>query len=226
MAELILQNLTKIYRHPKLHGVNTPILSGLDATFKSGLPSLIQGVSGSGKTTLFKVIRGIEPIDAGEIYLDDKLVISADGKLTEEFSGSVSYLDQFPGNILHFGLTALENLIYFHRYCLNSKKEEANSEAVKLLEFFGIDEVKDQNLASLSRGELQRVAASMILSIKKRIVLCDEPTASLDRKNKDLIARKLKEYGLENDCIIIVSSHDTNLNFGGRQFELKGGRVY
>ena len=158
------------------------VLSGLDYTFESGKLYVIKGVSGCGKTTLFNVIGGIDPEYEGEVILPKKC--------------RTAYI--FQQSLLLSSLTVRENLLLI---CPDHKKVESLSETL------GIHDLLDRMPDSLSGGERQRAAIVRALLTDPDVLLADEPTASLDGKNAEAVARMIAGLRTQRR-VILVATHD------------------
>ncbi|MHA1667340.1 MAG: ATP-binding cassette domain-containing protein [Candidatus Heimdallarchaeaceae archaeon] len=224
--KLQIKDLAKIYDHPYIKGIKTPVLMGINDTFNSREVTTIYGPSGSGKSTFIKILRGLETISAGEIYLNDKLLIDRNGALKKEFAEQVGYIDQFPERNLYFSLTPFENIIYKLKTKQKIEDKQAKELVFELFKEFNIDEIAQSKMNTLSSGELQRLALVAAIANKPKILLCDEPTAKLDRKIKNIICNFITNYSRLNDVITIVVTHNEELNFGKKKKRLEEGRFY
>lgn len=161
------------------------------------------GVSGCGKTTLLNMIGMIEDYDEGEILYDG---VPIDKKKIRKFRGeNISYIFQNYGLIENE--TVKENLsIVNHSY---TKKElaEKMKQALEIVKLSGFENKK---IVECSGGEQQRVAIAKAIIKNSTILLADEPTASLDQENKEIVMRMLKEYAREGRCVILVT-HDLSI---------------
>ena len=159
--------------------------------FQSGKIYAILGPNGTGKTTMLRLIAGIEKSDTGKIYYD------GDNKLPNK---QMVFLMQKP---YMFDLTVLENVL------LSIKdRRTAKEEAILALTQVGMKEFMNEKVGTLSGGEAQRVAIARTLVTRKRLVLLDEPTSSVDVS----AVRKVEEYIMnvnqEDKSTIIFTTHD------------------
>jgi len=184
----------------------------------------VTGPSGSGKSTLLNLIGGIDRPSSGAIRVDGRDIggLSSDdlAKYRRETIGFV-----FQTFRLLPDLTAIENVALPH--VLAGGSEEAGAtKARPLLDRVGLGDRLRHRPAQLSAGEQQRVALARALVNGPRILLADEPTASLDTEAAtallDLIAEIRKERGLT----LIVATHDDDLSAGAdRAIRLRRGRI-
>lgn len=174
-----LKNITRRYQ--------TPVIKNLSYTFESGKLYVIKGVSGCGKTTLLNLIGGIDRAFDGEIVTD-----FGSGQQPE----SAAYI--FQNSLLLSKITVLDNLLLI---------KHAPEEIQTLSEQFHIRDLLQKYPQQLSGGERQRVAIVRALLQSPRLLLADEPTASLDDKNSANIAEVIA--GLRGEGrIIIVATHE------------------
>lgn len=166
----------------------------------NGFVSLF-GKSGSGKTTILNMISGIVKFNSGDIYYDDK-------KYSEFSSEDYNTLRRekigliFQDDNLFKDLTVEENINL-------SLELQGNSETQQLdyyYDLLGIGEFKKTKVSKLSGGERQRVSILRSLARNASIILADEPTASLDKSNSDIVYNALKE--ISKSRLVIMSSHD------------------
>lgn len=170
--------IKNVYKSFKKH----IIFSNLSISFSKPGFYLLTGASGQGKTTLLNMIAGYEPIDQGEIIIEN---------------ADVSYIFQTYELIDH--LTVLENIQMFSDLHGLAFDDE-------LLVKLGIAELKKHYPCELSGGQKQLVGIARALYQNPHIIICDEPTESLDIDNKEKVLSLLKE--LSEDRVVIVSSHD------------------
>lgn len=200
-----LENVDKIYQ---TGDTSITALAKSSLSFDSNKLTLIMGPSGSGKTTLLSIIGCIIYPSSGKVYYKDKEVTS----LSENILADLRLHDigfvfqQF--NLLE-PLTALENVM--QPLLLQSvEKKEAKEKAISALEAVGLSDRLHNLPKKLSGGQKQRVAIARALVTNPSMILCDEPTASLDAKSASIIMEELKELAQEGKAVIIVT-HDLRL---------------
>ncbi len=176
------------------------IFKDFDLEIKDGEFVFLSGESGRGKTTLLNMIGGIEPFDSGTIEIDGKSV--SDKKYLRSFYRTVvGFL--FQNFALMDDKTVKANLDIVKKSCRTSVSNE------EALRFVGLSDKLDQPVFTLSGGEQQRIALARLLVKKCSIILADEPTGSLDRKNADIVLGLLDKLNQNGKTIIIVT-HDEN----------------
>ena len=165
----------------------------------------ITGSSGAGKSTLLNIIGGLEKADSGEIYINDKLIDWNNSKERREMFKSVfSYLFQNYGLIDN--MTVNENLDIALKYTKSTTSKLDRK--MEILKKVGIGDLLNTKVFKLSGGEQQRVALAKIFLKDSKIILADEPTASVDKDNATKIFNLLSLLrDVENKTIIIVT-HD------------------
>lgn len=178
---LEIKNITKKY--------DRTVLDGVTRTFEYGKLYVIKGVSGCGKTTLLNIMGGLDSDYEGEVLLDGE---NGKAVLTEK----VGYV--FQQSLLISDLTVRDNLLL-----INDDIQKAD----EITERLGVRELYDKYPSQLSGGERQRIAVARALITGVKIILADEPTASLDGTNSDLTAQLLAELCGEG-CAVIVATHE------------------
>jgi len=180
----------------------TRALTGVSLNVENGDYLGIIGPNGGGKTTLLKAILGIVRPDTGDISVYGKKP-GETGKLIG-YVPQISSLDkEFPITVQQVVLTGrlAPRLCFFHKYGSRDK------EFVDiLLEKVGIYKLKDRLISALSGGEFQRMLIARALAVEPKLLLLDEPTASVDAVSRDQIFSLLNE--LNKNISIILVTHD------------------
>lgn len=194
-----------------------------NVTFNKGEVTLIMGPSGSGKTTLLSLVGCIIYPTEGEVFLKGINVSELSEKeLAKIRLNTVGFVFQ------HFNLleplSALENVMQ-PMILQGISKTEAKEKALKALEKVNLLERKNNLPKKLSGGQKQRVAIARALVTNPDIILCDEPTASLDAKSGAVIMDELKSLSRQDKAVIIVT-HDLRLRkFADRVIYVEEGKV-
>ncbi len=215
-----LENVDKVYQ---TGDTSITALAKSSLSFDSNKLTLIMGPSGSGKTTLLSIIGCIIYPSSGKVYYKDKEVTSlSENKLADLRLHDIGFVfQQF--NLLE-PLTALENVM--QPLLLQSvEKKEAKEKAISALEAVGLSDRLHNLPKKLSGGQKQRVAIARALVTNPSMILCDEPTASLDAKSAAIIMEELKELAQEGKAVIIVT-HDLRLRkFADEVIYVEEGKV-
>ncbi len=194
----------------------------LDARFGELL--MIVGPSGCGKTTLLSVICGTLKCEEGRLTVfDHDLRKMKDADITRFRCENVGFIfQQF--NLIPT-LTAVENASI--PLILNGVAvKQAEQRAGEVLAEVGLGDKLHSYPSQLSGGQLQRVAISRALVHQPRLIICDEPTASLDAASGQKTLDLLKSSALQPDRCVIVVTHDNRIyHFADRIAEMEDGRV-
>lgn len=200
-----LENVEKIYQ---TGDTSITALAKSSLSFESNKLTLIMGPSGSGKTTLLSIIGCIIYPSSGKVFYKDKEVTRlSENKLADLRLHDIGFVfQQF--NLLE-PLTALENVMQ-PLLLQGVDKKEAKEKAITALEAVGLADRLYNLPKKLSGGQKQRVSIARALVTNPTMILCDEPTASLDAKSAAIIMEELKDLAQEGKAVIIVT-HDLRL---------------
>lgn len=201
-----------------------PVLKDVDLDVARGEVLLLVGPSGSGKTTLLSVIAGILESDGGDIQVlgeaIQELSSSAKTIFRREHLGFI--FQQY--NLLPT-LTAVENAAV-PLFIQGVPKSEAKARAEEVLKKMGMGERLTALPTKLSGGEQQRVAIARALVAEPQLLLCDEPTASLDAETGHRVVEQLCAVGKHPDRAVIIVTHDSRIfEFADRIVHMEDGRV-
>lgn len=162
----------------------------------------LKGESGSGKTTFLNLIAGILNHDSGKILIDGtEMTVPSESHRDALRAGKIGYIFQ-SFNLLQ-GFTALENVMLAMAFGGGVDRERANG----LLDRVGLATRMDYKPRQLSVGQQQRVAVARALANKPNLVLADEPTGNLDRKNAMDVLGLIREVCSENNAALLLVSH-------------------
>lgn len=183
----------------KVFGQKT-IFEHFDCCIDRGDFVVITGESGCGKTTLLNMIGGLEPMSGGSITVDG-LDISNQKNLRKYYRDVVGFV--FQNFALVEQKTVEENLKMVHR------KGQTEVSLQEALASVGMEAALKQKVYSLSGGEQQRVALARLRLKSCELVLADEPTGSLDRKNGTIVMDLLHQLNAEGKTVIMVTHDET-----------------
>jgi ABC-type lipoprotein export system ATPase subunit len=176
----------------------------------AGSSTGISGPSGSGKTTLLNIITGILTPTAGAVRVDGVDLASLSAAERDRFRAErIGYV--FQAFNLIPPLTALENVLLPMGFASRIAKRERRSRAQELLERVNLGHRLHHKPAELSHGEQQRVGIARALANRPRLIVADEPTASLEPGLTQEIARLLVRVCQEEQATLLVASHDRAL---------------
>ena len=200
------------------------VLKGVNLEVRRGEIVAIVGKSGAGKTTLLQIIGTLDRPTRGRVLIEGTDVFAMKDKELAAFRNRhIGFIFQF--HQLLPEVTALEN-VCIPAMIAREKETEYKPRAEKLLRELGLSDRMGHKPNELSGGEKQRVAAARALMMNPDIILADEPTGSLDEKNKkelsELLLKLRKEYGQT----ILLVTHDKELAaIADRVIEIKDGAV-
>ena len=199
------------------------VLRGVDLTLAAGDSLAVTGPSGSGKSTLLHILGTLDRPSAGDVRIDGVAPFDlSEPELARFRNASVGFVFQDHHLLPHYSV--LENVLL--PTLARADGDDAEARARALLERVGLGHRLHHRPAQISGGERQRTAVARALINRPALVLCDEPTGSLDRKSADGVADLLLELHAEGGTVMIVVTHDLGLaGRFGRHVELQDGRL-
>jgi putative ABC transport system ATP-binding protein len=199
-------------------------LSDVSLEFPAGMVTLIVGPSGSGKTTLLSVLGCLLKPQEGQVLVNGTNVTElSEQERTRLRREQIGFI--FQAFRLFKSLTALENVMLAMEIS-GRGGSEAREKAEQLLTTMGLGEKLHLKPDELSGGEKQRVAIARALMREPKIILADEPTASLDSKTGELITRILHDIAEVQQRTVVIVSHDERLRVFARNIVgLRDGKV-
>ena len=200
------------------------VLKGIDMQVGKGEIVSIVGPSGAGKTTLLQIIGTLDKPDSGTVVVDGIDVGSLSAKKLSDFRNRhLGFVFQFHQLLPEF--TAIENVM-IPAFIAGTKTSEARSRAEELLSFMGLEERALHKPNELSGGEKQRVAVARALMNHPAVVLADEPSGSLDSKNKEELHRLFFDLRDRFGQTFVIVTHDEELaSLTDRTIHLKDGAI-
>ena len=197
-----IKNITKSFG-------SLQVLKGIDLHINKGEIVSIVGPSGAGKTTLLQIIGTLDKPDSGSIVIDGIDVSNlSKAKLSNFRNRHLGFVFQFHQLLPEF--TALENIM-IPAFIAGTSQSEAKERAMELLKFMGLEDRASHKPNELSGGEKQRVAVARALVNKPAVILADEPSGSLDSKNKAELHQLFFDLRDKFGQTFVIVTHDESL---------------
>ena len=206
---LDLINIKKSYREPG--GGVLPVLDIAEYHLKPAEQAALVGHSGGGKTTLLNVIAGISQPDSGEVKVAGYEISTLSEPARDWFRARNIGIVFQTFNLLP-GFTALENVLLGMTFSGKTDRPFAR----KLLQQVGLEKRMSHKPRQLSVGEQQRVAVARALASRPKLMLADEPTASVDVANEAAILKLIRSACAENNVALLLVTHSPEVS---SQFE-------
>ncbi len=192
-----------------LDGETIPVLRGIELTVNAGERLAICGESGAGKSTLLQIMGALDQPTTGTLFFSGDNVFSwSKEKLAGWRNAKIGFVFQFHHLLPEF--TALENVMIPSLVRGDSRKS-ADHVASSILSRVGLSHRFHHKPGELSGGEQQRVALARALVLRPSLVLADEPTGNLDRKNSLEVEDLLLELNREFNLTLVVVTHSQRL---------------
>jgi putative ABC transport system ATP-binding protein len=201
-----------------------PALRGIDLEVRTGELLMLVGPSGCGKTTLISVMAGILDQDEGECRVFEREWTQMSSREKTDFRGrSVGFVFQ-AFNLLP-ALSAAEN-VAVPLLIRGVPRRQAVEQARAVLDRVGLGDRAKSLPAQLSGGQQQRVAIARALVHEPNLIVCDEPTSSLDQETGHKVMELLREVALAPDRALVIVTHDARVfEFADRIAKMNDGRI-
>lgn len=214
------QNIYKSY-------VNGPqkvdVLKGIDLEIKNGDVAVIMGPSGVGKSTLLHVLGLLDDVDSGKILIGGENIAELDDKNKAHVrNATIGFVFQFHHLLPEF--SALENVLI--PTMIYNQSDQKKAYAMEILDLVGLSHRLQHKPRELSGGEQQRVAVARAIVNKPKIVLADEPTGNLDKRNGEALYNLLLKLNKELNQTLLIVTHNEHMTANATRFiELDDGKI-
>ena len=200
------------------------VLNDVSLSINRGEFVSIVGQSGAGKTTLLQIIGTLDRPDSGSVWIGGESLFGMDEDSLSSFRNlHIGFVFQFHQLLPEF--SALENVM-IPALIGNNSKSEAEKRAKELLEFLGVAQRAEHKPSELSGGERQRVAVARALVNRPDVLLADEPSGSLDSKNKEELNKLFLKLKDELNQTLVVVTHDMEMaSVSDRVLRMQDGRI-
>jgi len=220
MALLTLRQICKDYQGSRL------VLNGINLEVRANDFVVIRGRSGIGKSTLLRIMGLLDAPTSGEVLVDDRETSKMkDAELSRIRLTTFGFVfQQF--NLIP-SLTNVENVELPMQLAGRSSTDERRKRALALLQSFGVDGLAKRFPGEISGGEQQRVTVARALANKPKLILADEPTASLDEVNSDAVLGLFKKVNEENEVAVVLTTTSASDQFRStRELSISGGTLH
>ena len=217
---IVAKNIHKFYD-------NKHILKGIDIKIEEGEIVSLIGSSGAGKTTLLQILSTIEKYEAGYNSILSLNGINLDALNKNEIAKlrneNLGFVFQFHELLPEF--TVIEN-ICIPAFIKGISKKDAQTEADKLIDYFGISNIANNKPSEISGGEKQRVAVARALINSPKIIFADEPSGNLDSQNSQNLYDYFLKLRKDFNYTFLIATHDQKLaKKSDRIIEINDGQI-
>jgi putative ABC transport system ATP-binding protein len=200
------------------------ILFDINANIGAGEIVFLTGPSGSGKTTLLTLIGGLRSLQSGSLKVMGEELNNASSKKLRHLRSKIGYI--FQGHNLLNSLTVRQNVQMSLALHADIPRREGIERAENLLSNVGLADLINAHPQKLSMGQRQRVAIARALVAYPKIVLADEPTASLDKKSGLEVIKLMQYLAKQQSCTVLLVTHDNRIfDFADRRLNLEDGHI-
>jgi len=217
-----LENISREFFDGKIRRM---VLKNTNLQIYPGELTVVAGPSGSGKTTLLTIMGLVLRPTEGKIVIQDQEVTgSSEAKLATLRLQNYGFV--FQQDALIPALSAEDNILFAHSVQGDRATKELRKRALDLLAQFGLDKQAHVKPQRLSGGEKQRVAIARAMINDPILLLCDEPTSSLDVENSKIVLDVLKKLSRDESRGVVLISHDSRVfPYADRLVKLENGEI-
>jgi lipoprotein-releasing system ATP-binding protein len=223
MSEIILEarHINKSFHDP----VTVKVLDDINFNIKKGDFVSVVGKSGCGKSTLLYILSTMDTDYEGELFIDNELVTNKKEKqLARIRNEKIGFVFQFHYLLNEF--TVLKNVMLPALKLNKFPEKELEHKAMERLKILGIQQLAAKKANQLSGGEKQRVAIARALINDPKIIMGDEPTGNLDKKNTEIVFDIFKQLSAEFHQSLLIVTHDESFAANThRIIEMEDGRI-
>jgi putative ABC transport system ATP-binding protein len=223
-SPVVVKNLLFSYSY---HDDDSRVLNSVSLSVSSGELIILTGASGSGKTTLLTLVGGLRTGAKGFLEVLGKNIISASPNDLLQLRRQVGFIFQ-SHNLLPY-LSALENVrvgLEIHDSWRQKGVVSMEYRCTELLDLLELGARASFKPKDLSGGQKQRVSIARAIANNPKLILADEPTASLDKDSAQIAITLLRDLTIVNDCAVIVVTHDSKLlDYADRIINLENGLI-
>jgi len=219
MEILRCEHITKKYGTAE---TEVTALNDVSFSVEQGEFIAITGPSGSGKSTLLHILSGVDRPDSGKVFINDQNIL----ELNED--NLAIFRRRYIGLVYQFYnlvpvLTAQENILLPH---LLDGRAADHERLNQMISYLGLEDRRNHYPSQLSGGQQQRVSIGRALFTHPSILLCDEPTGNLDRKNSEEIIKLLRDSNRRMKQTVLLITHDESIAVqADRMIAIEDGRI-
>lgn len=215
------RNIDKYFYNP----VETQVLKKVTFQINRGEFISVVGKSGCGKSTLLYILSTMDTAFSGELWMDQEMITGKPANyLAKLRNEKIGFVFQFHYLLNEFSV--LENVMIPGLKLGKYSREELEHRALEKLKIFEMEDHALKKAYQLSGGQKQRVAIARALINDPLLIMGDEPTGNLDKKNSDIVFNKFKELAQEFGQTMLIVTHDPEFADGtDRIIEMEDGRV-
>lgn len=215
------RNINKFFYNPK----ETQVLKEITFQIPKGQFVSVVGKSGCGKSTLLYILSTMDTAYTGELWMDQEMISGKPANyLAELRNEKIGFVFQFHYLLNEFSV--LENIMIPGLKLGKYSRDELEHRGMEKLKIFEMEEHALKKAYQLSGGQKQRVAIARALINDPLLIMGDEPTGNLDKKNSDIVYNKFKELAQEFGQTLLIVTHDQDFAAGtNRTIEMEDGRI-
>ncbi len=223
MSDIILQakNINKDFHDP----ATVRVLSDINFSINKGEFVSVTGKSGCGKSTLLYILSTMDTDYEGELLIDDvSMKNKKEAQLAKVRNEKIGFVFQFHYLLNEFSV--VKNVMLPGLKLNKYPEKEVEQRAMEKLKMLGIEKLAKNNAKQLSGGEKQRVAIARALINDPHIIMGDEPTGNLDKKNSEIVFDIFKQLAEEYNQTLLIVTHDEGFaNKTHRIIKMEDGRI-